>query len=69
MHEPLSPPLPADPDAVALMLYTSGTTSRPKGALITHGNLTANIEALHSAWGWRGDDLLLHVLPIFTCTG
>ena len=69
VHEPLSPPLPADPDAVALMLYTSGTTSRPKGALITHGNLTANIEALHTAWGWRGDDVLLHVLPIFHVHG
>ena len=69
VHEPLSPPLPADPGAVALMLYTSGTTSRPKGALITHGNLTANIEALHEAWGWRGDDVLLHVLPIFHVHG
>ncbi len=68
-HEPLSPPLPVDPDAVALMLYTSGTTSRPKGALITHGNLTANIEALHEAWGWRDDDVLLHVLPIFHVHG
>ena len=67
--EPAAPPLPADPDAVALMLYTSGTTSRPKGALITHGNLTANIEALHTAWGWRHDDVLLHVLPIFHVHG
>ena len=68
-HDPFAPPLPADPDAVALMLYTSGTTSRPKGALITHGNLTANIEALHTAWGWRHDDVLLHVLPIFHVHG
>ena len=45
--------LPTDPDQTAMMLYTSGTTSRPKGAQITHGNLTANIESLHSAWGWR----------------
>ncbi|MCY4145769.1 MAG: AMP-binding protein [Chloroflexi bacterium] len=61
--------LPVDPDQTAMMLYTSGTTSRPKGALITHGNLTANIEALHSAWGWRADDLLLHALPIFHVHG
>lgn len=62
-------PLPTDPDQTAMMLYTSGTTSRPKGALITHGNLTANIRALHEAWGWRQDDVLLHVLPIFHVHG
>ena len=62
-------PLPNDPDQTAMMLYTSGTTSRPKGAEITHGNLTANISALHEAWGWRADDVLLHVLPIFHVHG
>ena len=62
-------PLPCDPDQTAMMLYTSGTTSRPKGALITHGNLTANIESLHEAWGWREDDVLLHVLPLFHVHG
>ena len=65
----LEDPLPRDPNQVAMMLYTSGTTSRPKGALITHGNLTANIEALHAAWGWRNDDRLLHGLPIFHVHG
>ena len=62
-------PLPTDPNQTAMMLYTSGTTSRPKGARITHGNLTANIAALHEAWGWRDDDVLLHVLPIFHVHG
>ncbi|MCY3832781.1 MAG: AMP-binding protein [Chloroflexi bacterium] len=62
-------PLPSDPDQTAMMLYTSGTTSRPKGALITQGNLTANIESLHQAWGWRQDDRLLHVLPLFHVHG
>ena len=62
-------PLPRDPDQTAMMLYTSGTTSRPKGAEITHGNLTANIASLHEAWGWRTDDVLLHVLPIFHVHG
>ena len=62
-------PLPADPDQTAMLLYTSGTTSRPKGAQITHGNLTANITALHQAWGWRADDVLLHALPIFHVHG
>ena len=61
--------LPNDPNQTAIMLYTSGTTSRPKGAQITHGNLTANIAALHEAWGWREDDTLLHVLPIFHVHG
>jgi malonyl-CoA/methylmalonyl-CoA synthetase len=51
------------------MIYTSGTTGRPKGAEITHGNLTAQLDALHEAWGWREDDVLLHVLPIFHVHG
>lgn len=63
------PAAPDDPDQTALMIYTSGTTGRPKGAMITHGNLTANIEGLHTAWGWQEDDVLLHVLPIFHVHG
>ncbi|MDE2859080.1 MAG: AMP-binding protein [Chloroflexota bacterium] len=62
-------PLPKDPNQTAMMLYTSGTTSRPKGARITHGNLSANIASLHEAWCWREDDVLLHVLPIFHVHG
>lgn len=62
-------PLPTDPQQTAMLLYTSGTTSRPKGAQITHGNLTANIASLHQAWGWRADDVLLHALPIFHVHG
>lgn len=61
-------PIP-DPQTTALMIYTSGTTGRPKGAMISHGNLTANIEGLHTAWGWQPDDVLLHVLPIFHVHG
>lgn len=53
----------------AVIIYTSGTTGRPKGAEITHGNLTSNLEALHEAWGWRPEDVLLHVLPIFHVHG
>lgn len=64
-----TPPVPDDVERTALMIYTSGTTGRPKGAMITHGNLTANIEGLHTAWGWREDDVLLHVLPIFHVHG
>ena len=64
LHSP-----PADRQQTAMMLYTSGTTGHPKGAQITHGNLTANIAALHEAWGWRRDDMLLHALPIFHVHG
>jgi len=53
----------------AVIIYTSGTTGRPKGAEITHGNLISNLEALHAAWGWQEDDVLLHVLPIFHVHG
>lgn len=63
------PPIPEDAERTALMIYTSGTTGKPKGAMITHGNLTANIEALHEAWGWQEEDVLLHVLPIFHVHG
>jgi malonyl-CoA/methylmalonyl-CoA synthetase len=58
-----------DKDETAVIIYTSGTTGWPKGAEITHGNLASNLEALRSAWGWRPDDVLLHILPIFHVHG
>ncbi len=51
-------------DRRALILYTSGTTGRPKGAVSTHASLVANIEALVEAWGWEPNDRILHVLPL-----
>jgi malonyl-CoA/methylmalonyl-CoA synthetase len=56
-------------DDLAAILYTSGTTGRSKGAMLTHGNLLSNARVLHQAWGWRADDVLLHALPIFHVHG
>ncbi|HSR51251.1 MAG TPA: acyl-CoA synthetase [Acidobacteriota bacterium] len=48
----------------AMILYTSGTTSRPKGVVTTHANIAAQVETLVEAWGWTQDDRILHVLPL-----
>ncbi len=53
----------SDADA-ALQLYTSGTTGKPKGAVITHQNLGTQQRLLADAWGWKADDVLLHMLPL-----
>ncbi len=57
------------PDDLAAMLYTSGTTGRSKGAMLTHANLETNARALHDIWGFGPDDVLLHTLPIFHVHG
>lgn len=57
------------PDTVAAMLYTSGTTGRPKGAMITRANLASNAVALMNAWGITMQDVLIHALPIFHVHG
>jgi len=54
---------------LAAILYTSGTTGRSKGAMLTHSNLISNAQTLHSYWGWSKDDVLLHMLPIFHIHG
>lgn len=56
-------------DDLAAILYTSGTTGRSKGAMLSHSNLGANALTLKQYWGWRGDDVLLHMLPIFHVHG
>ena len=56
-------------DAAAAMLYTSGTTGKPKGAIISHKNLISNARALTNAWNWSQDDTLLHALPVFHVHG
>ena len=68
----LEPDLAIEPrtdDDLAAICYTSGTTGRSKGALITHGNLTSNALALHEIWGFEPGDVLLHALPIFHVHG
>ena len=56
-------------DDLAAILYTSGTTGRSKGALLTHGNLLSNARTLLRHWDWRTDDVLVHALPIFHIHG
>ncbi|MEM7287356.1 MAG: AMP-binding protein, partial [Actinomycetota bacterium] len=58
-----------DASDLAAMLYTSGTTGRPKGAMLTHRGLTRNAQALHEIWGFGPDDVLVHGLPVFHVHG
>jgi malonyl-CoA/methylmalonyl-CoA synthetase len=53
----------------AAILYTSGTTGRPKGAMLSIGNLASNAQTLVNLWGWQDHDVLLHALPIFHVHG
>ncbi|HEV8692315.1 MAG TPA: AMP-binding protein, partial [Ideonella sp.] len=57
------------PDDLAAILYTSGTTGRSKGAMLTHGNLQSNAQVLKDYWGWQPGDVLIHALPIFHVHG
>ena len=56
-------------DDLAAILYTSGTTGRSKGAMLTHGNMLSNALVLRDYWGWRPGDVLIHALPIFHVHG
>ncbi len=62
-------PAKRDADDLAAILYTSGTTGRSKGAMLSHGNLLSNARVLKSYWGWREGDVLIHALPIFHVHG
>ena len=63
-----TPAVKADDDLAAI-LYTSGTTGRSKGAMLSHGNMRSNAVMLKDYWGWRPGDVLIHALPIFHVHG
>ena len=56
-------------DDTAAILFTSGTTGRAKGAMLSHGNLASNVRALNDVWRWQQDDVLLHALPFYHAHG
>ena len=62
-------PVDRSPADLAAILYTSGTTGRSKGAMLTHGNLLSNAETLVEFWRFTADDRLIHALPIFHTHG
>jgi malonyl-CoA/methylmalonyl-CoA synthetase len=63
-----TPAVKADDDLAAI-LYTSGTTGRSKGAMLSHGNMRSNAVMLKDYWGWQPGDVLIHALPIFHVHG
>ena len=63
-----SPALKSDDDLAAI-LYTSGTTGRSKGAMLSHGNMRSNAVMLKDYWSWKPGDVLIHALPIFHVHG
>src|SRR3990167_1528932 len=62
-------PIDTSADDVAVILYTSGTTGKPKGAMITHGGLLNNALALNQVWKMTNEDVVLHALPLFHVHG
>jgi malonyl-CoA/methylmalonyl-CoA synthetase len=58
-----------DPEAPAVIVYTSGTTGPPKGAVLPRRAIASNLDALADAWEWTGDDVLAHALPLFHVHG
>ncbi len=67
--EPAPDAIPRNEDDLAAFLYTSGTTGRSKGAMLSQGNLLSNARTLQDAWRFTSDDVLLHALPIFHTHG
>ena len=63
------PAAPREPGDLAAILYTSGTTGRSKGAMLSHANLLSNALTLKALWSWRSDDVLIHILPVYHVHG
>ena len=68
-HEAAFADVPRGPDDLAAILYTSGTTGRSKGAMLTHDNLASNARTLVDVWRFTEDDVLIHALPVFHTHG
>ncbi|MEW1686298.1 acyl-CoA synthetase [Streptomyces sp. NPDC091265] len=64
-----SPFAEPSPESPALIVYTSGTTGPPKGAVLPRRAIAASLDALEDAWQWTGDDVLVHALPLFHVHG
>ncbi|MEY2952227.1 MAG: Long-chain-fatty-acid--CoA ligase, partial [Pseudomonadota bacterium] len=69
VHSDQHRPVASAPDDLAAILYTSGTTGRSKGAMLSHGNMLSNARVLKDYWGWQKGDVLIHALPIFHVHG
>ena len=67
--DPYFDTVPRSDDDLAAILYTSGTTGRSKGAMLTHRNLASNAQVLHREWGFSPSDILIHMLPLFHVHG
>jgi len=68
-HSDVHEPAVKNADDLAAILYTSGTTGRSKGAMLSHANLLSNARTLKDYWHWQAGDVLIHTLPIFHVHG
>jgi malonyl-CoA/methylmalonyl-CoA synthetase len=68
-HADTHAPVQREAGDLAVILYTSGTTGRSKGAMLTHGNMLSNATTLKAFWHWQAGDVLIHALPMFHIHG